>query len=448
LTIKIDSVALEKACKEIIETILLCLPNAYKGTVYRIGKPPKMVSKRITSGMISPDDKLISWGLPEKSDYNPPGKSWSEYRDDPGRPLEAMGWCVEKQKSWTAEDPKNDTRSLRLQIEGAEEDFHHMEPVLLRKQDLYGENGPNLPYPMNSSGEILWKDSEYVVVAVIKIHFKPNTIKIGSQESKVIKKLSRALGTELLSYQLKEQSIDAMRQLAEDKLESCNLLADTLRNAITKSGLIFSLIKLELAALRKQWEEMLLGESALGRMKFEAIDLLNGILDKTRNMDGSIKEELKKVQKKFLQLSLPPEPGEKWIKLQIEDRWEAFFRQQVSDRSSEGEVRQQIDQLKKSLYLGMDPDIVAEQYDAPDTFKSEWVALLYRNNERLDEAYLQRIIEILDDPYLKLPGKEKSKKSLIHLKTLAMIMAHLEENTNKVLRQVLNGSYSGLVTIR
>ena len=147
MTIKIDSEALEKACKEIIETILLCLPNAYKGTVYRIGKPPKMISKRITSGMINPDDKLISWGLPEKSDYNPPGKSWSEYSDGPGRPLEAMGWCVEKQKSWTAEDPKNDTRSLRLQIEGAEEDFHHMEPVLLRKQDLFGENGRNLQAP-------------------------------------------------------------------------------------------------------------------------------------------------------------------------------------------------------------------------------------------------------------------------------------------------------------
>ena len=224
MTIKIDSEALEKACKEIIETILLCLPNSYKGTVYRIGKPPEMVSKRITSGMINPEGRTISWGLPERSDY----------RDEPGRPLEAMGWCVEKQKSWTAEDPKKDIRSLRLQIEGTEEDFHHMEPVLLRKQDLYGDNGLNLPYPKNSSGETLWKDSEYVVVAVIKIHFKQNTIKVGSQETKVIKKLSRALGTELLSYQLKEQSLEAMRQLAEDKLDSCNLLADTLRNAITK----------------------------------------------------------------------------------------------------------------------------------------------------------------------------------------------------------------------
>ena len=448
MTIKIDSEALEGACKEIIETILLCLPNSYKGTVYRIGKPPEMISRRITSGIINPDGRTISWGLPEKSDYNPPGKSWLEYRDEPDRPLEAMGWCVEKQKSWTAEEPKNDIRSLRLQIEGTEEDFHHMEPVLLRKQDLFGSNSVNLPYPENSSGEILWKDSEYVVVAVIKIHFLKNTIKLGSPETKVIKKLSRSLGTELLSYQLKEQSLEAMRQLAEDKLDSCNLLADTLRNAITKSGLIFSLIKLELAALRRQWEEMLLAESDSSEMKYEAISFLNDILANSKDMDGTLKDEIAKVQEKFLNLSLPPEPGEKWIKLQIEDRWERFFRQKGNDNYTEEEVRHQISQLKKSLYLGMDPDIVAGHYDAPEALKNEWVSLIYRNNESLDDEYLGRLIEIMDNPHLKLPGKEKSQKSLIHLKTLAMIMAQLEENTNKVLRQVLNGSSSDLVTIR
>ena len=118
LAIKIDNRLLEQACKEIIETILFCLPNAYKGTVYRIGKPPKMIAKRITSGIIDEERKIISWGLPERSEYNPPGKNFVDYRDQPGRSSEAMAWCVEKQKSWTAEDPKNDNRSVRLQVEG------------------------------------------------------------------------------------------------------------------------------------------------------------------------------------------------------------------------------------------------------------------------------------------------------------------------------------------
>ncbi len=52
---------------------------------------------------------------------------------------------------------------------------------------------------------------------------------------------------------------------------------------------------------------------------------------------------------------------------------------------------------------------------------------------------LDRIIEILKDPSLKLPSQEKSRKTLIHLKTLIEIMTQLEESTNRVLRQVLNG---------
>ena len=143
LAIKIEQKALENACKEIIESILICLPNAFKGTVYRIGILPDMVTTRVTSGIIDENGNEISWGLPEESDYNPPGKPWRDYRDEPGRPLEAMAWCVERQSSWTAENPQNDVRSVRLQVEGVWKDFHHMEPVLIRKKDLYlGEMQP------------------------------------------------------------------------------------------------------------------------------------------------------------------------------------------------------------------------------------------------------------------------------------------------------------------
>jgi hypothetical protein len=136
LSIEIEKPVLEKACREIIDTIVFCLPNALKGTIYRIGKTPDLIVERITSGIIGEQRKEISWGLPAESEYNPPGKPWVAYRDEPDRPLEAMSWCVQKQKSWTAEDPRNDTRSVRLQVEGVLEDFHHMEPVLVRKSDL------------------------------------------------------------------------------------------------------------------------------------------------------------------------------------------------------------------------------------------------------------------------------------------------------------------------
>jgi hypothetical protein len=443
LAIKTDKALLEKACKNIIETILFCLPNSYKGTVYLIGRPPEMIVKRITSGVIDEERKTISWELPEWSDYNAPGKPWIDYRDEPGRPLEAMAWCVERQKSWTAEDPGSDSRSVRLQVEGVFEDSHHMEPVLIRKRDLCLADEPCLEFPRNYEGEMLWHNNEYMVVAVIKIHFRPHTIKIGSPETKIVKRLSRALGTELLSYQLREQSVEAMRQVAQDKLNSCNTLAHSLRNVITKSGFIFSLIKLELGFLRDEWERVLLEHSDQKGMKQEAIRSLN---DALKGMNEGSDDQIKKlmeVQNQFLGLSLLPERGEKWVCMQVEERWNELLAGRSLDQKLAEEIRRGIDQLKRSLYFGKDPDILAAYDKMPESLKKELTDLIYTDTDQIDFQFLDRLIRILEDPSLNLPYQNKSRKSLIQLKILAEIMSQLENNTNVVLQQVLNSTNKG-----
>ncbi len=440
LAIEIEQKALEKACKEIIESILICLPNAFKGTVYRIGTLPGMVTTRITSGIIDKNEQEISWALPGESDYNSPGKPWLDYRDEPGRPMEAMAWCVERQSSWTAEDPRNDARSVRLQVEGIWKDFHHMEPVLIRKKDLYlGEMRP-LVFPKNHAGETIWEKSDYVVAAVIKIHFQPYSIKIGGTETKVIKRLSRALGTELLSYQLREQSLEATRALAEDRLHSCNILADSLRNVITKSGLIFSLIKLELGFLRDQWEKMLLEGSDQADIRRNAILTLNEILENTDEIPGdSITTDLMQIQYRFLKLHPSPEQGRNWLKMKIEDKWNAIIQQGKIDDKQTKVVRKEIEVLKKSLYLGADPELLAAYDPLPESSKTEWVSLLYRDTDVFSLHRLNRLIDLLDDHHFNLPHKEKSRESLIRLKAVADSFGQLEEKTNVVLREVLNG---------
>ncbi len=437
---KVYKAVVERACENIIETILFCLPNAYKGTVYEIGPPPDMIAKRITSGIIDEERKTISWGLPERSDYNPPGKPWIEYRDEPGRPLEAMAWCVENQKSWTAEDPRNDTRSVRLQVESVWEDSHHMEPVLIPKEDLYPGNGPLLQYPRNCKREIIWQNKKYVVVAVIKIHFRPHAIKIGSLETRVIKRLSLSLGTELLSYQLRQQSLEAMRQLAQDKLNCCNTLADSLRNTFAKSGFIFSLVKLELGFLRDQWERLVLEHSDQRGMKQEAVHVLNEALKNMGKGSDDQAKNLLEIQNRFLDFSPPAAQGEKWVCMQIEERWNELLAEKPLSEEQEKEVRRGIDELKRSLYLGRDPDILAAYDKMPESLKKEWTDLIYRDTGKLDAQFLDRSIQILEDPSLNLPYQEKSRKSLSYLKTLAEIMGELEVNTNLVLQQVLNGS--------
>lgn len=441
MTIQIPQEALEKACREMIESILICLPNAFKGTVYLIGPPSDMTAVRVTSGVINPERNFISWGLPEQSDYNPPGKSWLLYRDEPGRALEAMGWCVERQQSWTAEDPRNDSRSVRLQVEGVWSDFHHMEPVLIRKQDLYAQNGPSNPYPTSFRGETLWQNSEYLVVAVIKIHFQPGTIRIGGPETKIIKKLSRVFGTELLSYQLRQQSLDATRQLAEDRLNSCNILADSLRNVITKSGLIYSLMKLELGFLREQWEVALLKKSMQNDIRTQAIRQLENLLEeKKSDGPGKLKSELVESQNRFLELYLPPEQGEHWVRMQIEQRWNALICEGKFDEKEIETVRKCIDQLKRALTLGTDPTVLARYDGMPEAMKLKWLDLLYKETGPFDTERLGELIDLLGEPHLSIRHKEKCKKSLIRLKALAEIIAQLEDNTNVVLRQILNGA--------
>ncbi len=440
--INLEKEILEKACKEIIETILFCLPNAYKGTVYYIGSPPELRAVRVASGVIDEKRQKIEWELEGSSDFDYPGKTWLEYRDEPGRPLEAMAWCVEKQKSWTSEDPRNDIRSERYKREGILEDYHHMEPVLIRKSDLVIDNNKSLELdlPFNYEGKKIWENSEYIVVAVIKINFH-NPIKINGPETKIIKKLSRTLGTELLSYQLKNESLKVMKRLAKEKLDTCNALAHTLRNALAKSGLIFSLIKLELSSLREQWEKKLLKDCNQKELKKEAIQELNRALEKMGGSSDRLKKSLAEVQNKFLDMSLPPDMGEKWVKMQIEEKWNKLLNEAGNRNNKQyvEEVKQGIEKLKKSLYIGKDPNLLSNYKKIPDNLKKEWTDLIYKNIDYPDPEFLDRISRLLEDKTLNLPYQEKSRKSLIRLKALLEIMSELEHNINTILNQVLNG---------
>ena len=441
MSIQIEEAVLKKACMEMIETIFFCLPNAFKGTIYRVGKMPDLIVERITSGIIDEDRKSISWGLPSQSGYTSPGRSWYDYRDEPCRPLEAMGWCVERQKSWTAEDPSSDSRSVRLQVESGLEDFQHMEPVLVRKSDLNLDMYSSTDYPRNVMDDIIWKDSDYVVVAVVKIHFRPYTIRMNSAETRVIKKLSRSLGTELLSYKLRQDSVKAMEEISKDRLNACNILADSLRNAITKSGLIISLVKQEVGYLRDQWERILLEDRNEKSMKENVIRRLNDILADMDGGDENLRGVLINTHKKFLDLSLPPGQGKRWVEMQIEAKWSDFLNSYKKQSDGERElINQGIDELKRSLQFGMEPEIIADYNKIPEEVKREWVSLLYEDINGFNASMLERLINILSNTSFNIPSQERSRKALIQLKVLAETMSQLERNTNFLLHQVLNSN--------
>ena len=62
-------------------------------------------------------------------------------------------------------------------------------------------------------------------VAVIKIHFLPETIKRGDRSTRIIKELSRFLGTEMRSLHANEIALEKEKKLVDERQHTCDTLA-------------------------------------------------------------------------------------------------------------------------------------------------------------------------------------------------------------------------------
>ncbi len=428
-----------------IETILLSLSHATKGTIYRIGPMPELQAVRVTSGRWIDNREQIQWGLPEVSDYNFPGKTWEQYHDRPGHVLEAMGWCVERQKSWTADNPFEDTRSVRKQIKGEVEDFHHMEPVLVRKDYLHNVQAEAPQQPLDAHGNPIWSDSEYVVVAVIKIHFLPYTIYRRDRSTKIIKKLSRTLGTELLSLHIRETLSGAQKDLARQRLQSCNVLAHELRNTLIKLGFIFPAINAELGYLREQWEMQL--ERAFPNLDSKRTILvrLEDLLEmRLSQFNGSgiwtrLGQELLADQRELARLSLMPQLGERWLNNKIRPKWSQLLGETQLWEEEKEEIQALLQRLEKVIWLGMDEDLARRIPDLPEDLKRTWPELAYMDFTVDKLIKLDEILQLLDHPALHIPHQQQTKKILASLKALVEMIPEVEERANRIICSLRNG---------
>jgi hypothetical protein len=442
----IDSDILEKTCKDMIETILFCLSDATKGTIYRIGPMPTLRAVRVTSGIRVEDSDEIQWGLPEVSDYNSPGKTWDQYRDRPGHVLEAMAWCVEKGKSWTADDPNQDNRSVRKQLQNEPEDSHHMEPVLIRKPYLYGDAVHDLEFPRDHEGKVIWKDCEYVVVAVIKIHFRAGSIQRGDRSTRIIKKLSRTLGTELLSLHVRETLSEAQKELARQRLQSCNVLAHELRNTLIKLGFIFSAINAEISYIRERWEaelekafpELESKKAILGRLN-QLVQLQLPQVNGTGKL-AQIGRALIVEQEEMASLALMPQTSEKWLENKIRPKWRRLLMESDAWADSRSEIQRLLESLQKAIWMGTDSQLALKINHLPEDLKKIWPRLAYVDFSADKLQVLDEILQFLEHPALRIPHKQQTKKILTSLKALAEMIPEVEERANRIILSLRNGS--------
>jgi hypothetical protein len=441
----INDGVLEQTCKDVIDTILLCLPHATKGTIYRIGPMPELRTVRITSGVRDGDGGEIIWGLHEYSDYDYPGKRWEDYKDKPGRPLEAMAWCVELGKSWTSDDPYHDSRSVRKQLANEVEDFHHMEPVLVKRSYLYGDQVDDLEFPLDYKGRPIWRDCENSVVAVIKIHFQKGLIRRGDYSTKVIKKLSRTLGTQLLSLHIREGLSEAQQELARQRLQSCNILAHELRNTLIKLGFIFSAINAEISFLREQWEDQIALACPDIDTKSAILDKLNRLIESNLPMEdsrlGRLCKKLTAEQTELASLPLMPALGEKWVDNKIVPKWKELLVESDAWEASRQEIQSLLSRLKGAMWLGTNEKLAERVEHLSNDLRSIWPRLAYIDFTVDKLAMLDQILKFLDHPQLRIPHKQQTKKILISLKALVEMIPEVEEKTNRIILSLRNGSF-------
>lgn len=437
---------LEDTCRKMIKTILSCLDHATKGTIYRVGPMPKLQVTRITSGIRVEASDLLQWGLPSVSDYNYPGKSWEEYRDRPNHLLEAMGWCVERQQSWTADDPAEDKRSVRKQLRGELEDVYHMEPVLVRKRDLFGSCVDVLEYPVNWQGHSIWQDSEYVVAAVIKIHFLPDTLRRGDRSTKVIKELSRSLGTELLSLHLRETLFRSQEEFARQRLQSCKVLAHELRNTLIKFGFIFSAMNAEIGILRDEWEAQLCKAFPDLEWKVPILERLRQLIHlRLPTLNGThewrqLCAVLLAEQEELAVSPLLPTQGEQWLKHKIRPKWRRLLTAaRVWDEDRE-EIQDLLRRLEVALHVGLNQDLARNVNHLPRDLCEQWIRLAYVYLSSENLFVLEEILEFLENPALPVPHKHQMKKTLKYLKVLVEALPEVEERANKIILSLRYGN--------
>jgi hypothetical protein len=443
---RISSQVLERVCKRMIRVILYALPHAMRGTIYTVGPVPELRVVRVASGHRNGRGEDLIWDVFGRSDYDVPGKVWEEYRDRPGVAPEAMAWCVERQKSWTADDPEHDLRSTRKQLEGkAGQDYHHMEPVLVAKTDLWDHLPPVGTYPKDSSGNPIWHESGYATVAVIKIDFLPGSISAGDASTRIIKELSHALGTQMLSLHARELALDKEKRLTAERQEVYNTLAHEFRNLASRLGFAYRAINNEIAYLRESWEALIHQHFPEQPDRQRILEELSKVLRAIGTeypeveLDTEI-SELIHFQERMGETCLLPSQNEMWFQHHIHPLWVLILSKIDLKPARRSEVEDLLHALRKSFHIGTDEALRDNLPGLPEEVKKQWADLAYRQINGSGNGDIMQYITLLKAIPVDLPRKPYSLNNFLSLKPLLEVIPEIEKVVNHRLAHLKNSS--------
>jgi hypothetical protein len=93
------------------------------------------------------------------------------------------------------------------------------------------------------------------------------------------------------------------------------------------------------------------------------------------------------------------------------------------------------------MWLGTNKDLASRMDHLPDDLRSIWPELAYVDFTVDKLMTLEKILDFLDHPDLKIPHKQQTKKILTSLKALVEMIPEVEERTNRIIHSLRNGSF-------
>src|SRR5208283_928093 len=165
---------------------------------------------------------------------------------------------------------------------------------------------------------------------------------------------------------IRETLSEAQKELARQRLQSCNVLAHELRNTLIKLGFIFSAINAEISFLREQWESQIALACPDIENKRAILEKLSRLIEsklpqeeKPNNL-ALLCEKLMAEQSELAGLPLMPGLGEKWVDNKIRPKWQKLMVESNAWDTSREEILALLSRLKEAMWLGTNDDLACK----------------------------------------------------------------------------------------
>jgi hypothetical protein len=433
--LQIPSSTLQRVCGRMIETLLVCLPNAVSSTIYSIGPIPHLRLKPVASARRYGQTDQIRWEGLYKSAHNFTTKKWVDYRDHKGGILEAITWCVENQTSWTVDYASPSPRNMKESVENkAADDYYHLEPILIKKAELLQRKVQLHSYPKDRQGKPIWQDSPNTTVAVVKIDLLPGTIARGDRSTRVINTLSAFLGTQMLSLHAIQSAVDKSKLFQKERHKMGDKLSHDFRSIIAKLGLVYRVIDHEISNLRESWEALIQQYYPKKPYKRSIVRELNEILQEIElkykynaQFDKADIQKLQRYQKQLLEYCLLPEQNKIWLRQKIRPLWISIASKFDLTPSLEEQIELLLERLEESFSVFLDKELIDEIDFVTEPVRKKWIRLAYTEMDWNDKEFLQEYIDTIDSLSVVLDHRRHSSKNLVYLKSLVELMPELQQ---------------------